>query len=297
MNFDRLYKVPKFISAAGDEVQIEDESGTPGGSAANTIYGLAKLKLGTGFIGALGDDNEGKAILNDFGNAGVDASNIVVKSGIKTSTVHGFVDAKGERALYINPGANNELAWEDIDIDFAKNSKMLLLTSFVDDKQFELQRKLVENITQDLEPKIIFSPGALYSKRDLNELTSIIEHSFLCILNREEFKNLTGMEYQEGALKLIDKGVQILAVTLGQDGFYITDGTSTYIEKANELGPEELIDTTGAGDAFATGLIYGLLKGEPLDRCGKLGNAIAAHCIRKMGARVGLPTLSELDNI
>lgn len=289
--------MPKFISAAGDEVQIIAESGTPGGSAANTIYGLAKLKLGTGFIGALGDDTECKAILNDFGNVGVDASNIVIKSGVKTSTVHGFVDAKGERALYINPGANNELAWEDINVDFAKNSKMLLLTSFVDDVQFKLQQKLIENLTQDLEPKIIFSPGALYSKRGLSELASIIEHSYLCILNSEEFKNLTGMEYQEGALKLIDKGVQILAVTLGQDGYYVTDGNTTHIENANELSQGELIDTTGAGDAFATGFIYGLLHGEPLDRCGKFGNTIAAHCIRKMGAREGLPTLNELNNM
>ena len=77
------------------------------------------------------------------------------------------------------------------------------------------------------------------------------------------------MEYQEGALKLIDKGVQILAVTLGQDGYYVTDGNTTHIENANELSQGELIDTTGAGDAFATGFIYGLLHGEPLDRCGK----------------------------
>ncbi len=297
LNFDKLYKVEKVIAGGGDEVRIKGECGTPGGSAANTIYGLGKLNLKTGFIGALGSDPEGEIILNNFKSVNVDISRIAIKNDQKTSTVHGFVDANGERALYINPGANNALIWEDIDIDFAKSSKMLLLTSFADDLQFELQNKLVENVDNDLEPQIIFSPGALYSKRGFGELASIIEHSYICILNSEEIKLLTGMEYELGAKKLIDKGVKIIAVTIGKDGCYITDGQKSFLERAQELSPSEIVDTTGAGDAFATGFIYGFLQEAPLDQCGRLGNEVAAHCIRKMGATEGLPVLEELANI
>lgn len=297
MNFDKLYKVTQLIAGGGDEVQITDEIGTPGGSGANTIFGLAKLGLNTGFIGAVGDDPEGKIMLDSFQEANVDINGIIQKSGWKSSIVHGFVDKNGERALYINPGANNSITHDDLDLNYISNSNFILLTSFVDDRQLELQKMIVNELTQSTESKIIFSPGALYSKRGYEDLKELIENCYLCLLNDDEIKNLTGKGYEDGADQLIEHGVKIVAVTLGKDGCYIADGNETYHEPVQDLEEKKVIDTTGAGDAFATGFIYGLLNDMPMAQCGKLGNQVAAKCIQKMGARTGLPTNTEIDNI
>ncbi len=297
MNFDKLYKVTQLIAGGGDEVQITDEIGTPGGSGANTIFGLGKLGLQTGFLGAVGDDPEGQILLNSFQDVNVDINGIIQKSGCKTSIVHGFVDNNGERALYINPGANNLITEDDLDWQYLNNAKLILLTSFVDDRQLELQKTIVNEFTQSTEPKIVFSPGALYSKRGYEDLKEIIEKCYLCLLNCDEIKNLTGKSYEDGADQLIEQGVKIVAVTLGKDGCYIADGNETYHEPVLDLENDKVVDTTGAGDAFATGLIFGLLSKMTLSKCGKLGNYVAAKCIQKMGARTGLPTKTEIDNI
>jgi ribokinase len=289
--------VSKLIAGGGDEVHITAELGAPGGSGANTIFGLGKLGLNAGFIGAVGDDPEGKILLNSFQEAQVDITGIKQKSDYKTSIVHGFVDQNGERALYINPGANNSITRDDLDLHYLSNSNLILLTSFVDDQQLELQKTIVNELLQNDETKIIFSPGALYSKRSYEELTEIIENCYLCLLNDDEIKNLTGKSYEDGADQLIEQGVKIVAVTLGKNGCYIADGNETYHEPILDLEEDKVIDTTGAGDAFATGLIFGLLSKMPLGKCGKLGNYVAAECIQKMGARDGLPTKTEIDNI
>ena len=86
-------------------------------------------------------------------------------------------------------------------------------------------------------------------------------------------------------------GISIIAVKLGEKGCYVTDGKEEYFIEAFRVKVE---DTTGAGDAFDAGFLYGLLKGKDLYDCGRLGNFVASRCIASMGARTGLPRLSEL---
>jgi ribokinase len=271
--------------------------GSPGGSGANTIFGLGKLGLKTGFIGSVGDDPEGKILLNSFQKVQVDISGIKVKPDQRTSIVHGFVDKYGERALYINPGANNSITDNDLDWEYIKNSRFILFTSFVDDLQLGLQKTIVRSIGEDAGNKIIYSPGALYSKRGYDEISELIENCYLCLLNIDELRNLTDMDLDEGAKKLIDNGTKIVAVTLGKDGCFVTDGNIIHQEPALDLEENKVVDTTGAGDAFATGFIYGLLNEMPIKTCSKLGNYIAAMCIQNFGARSGLPRADEIDDI
>ncbi len=117
LNFDRLFKVDKL--AEGDsEVNIIDQTGAPGGSAANTIYGLGKLGISCGFLGAIGKDYEGERLLEDFRQVGVDTSKIAVFEEERTGIVIGFVDKEGERALYISPGANMGITDEMMDLEY-----------------------------------------------------------------------------------------------------------------------------------------------------------------------------------
>jgi ribokinase len=104
---------------------------------------------------------------------------------------------------------------------------------------------------------------------------------------------LTGeIDYCKGADFMVGRGVKIVAVKLGSDGCYVTDGRERHLIEAFNV---EVVDTTGAGDAFCAGFLYGLLNDKSLLECGKLGNFVASRCVMKMGARAGLPFAKDLE--
>ena len=149
-------------------------------------------------------------------------------------------------------------------------------------------------LKQLLDVKISFDPGALYVSKGINSLKSIIEQSNVMFPNSLELMQLTGKDYKEGAEMLLDLGVEIVAVKLGKEGCYVTDGKEGHTIEAYKV---KAIDTTGAGDAFCAGFLYGLIKEKDLYECGRIGNFVASRCVEKMGARTGLPRLADLKKL
>ncbi|MFQ5884110.1 MAG: carbohydrate kinase family protein [Thermoplasmata archaeon] len=290
LNFDRLFKVEK-IAERGTEVNVIDEMGSPGGSAANTIYGLAKLGINSAFIGAVGNDSEGEEILDDFKEVGVDTSRIEVIGGVRTGVVIGFVDDLGERALYVSPGANNEIGVKSVDMDFLESSKIVHTSSFVGDKQFVIQKEICKSLGDKV--RLSLCPGALYTGRGMEQLRPMLESSDLIFLNRTETEELTGKSYMGGSKDLLKLGCRIVVVTLGEEGCYILDKGGEYEVPAQA---KKAVDTTGAGDSFATGFLYGVLKGRSPEQCGRIGNLVSSKCIEAVGARACLPTEEELQS-
>ena len=103
---------------------------------------------------------------------------------------------------------------------------------------------------------------------------------------------LTKEKYIKGSKVLLNRGARIVVCKLGSQGCYITDGKDDFTIEPIKV---KVVDTTGAGDAFCAGFLYGLLKGEDLQECGNIGNLVASKCITKVGARNGLPTQKELQ--
>jgi len=286
LNVDSLYLVDK-IANAGDEVAIKSRVDAPGGSSANTMVGLARLDIKTGFLGNIGRDTNGEFILNNFRTENVNVLGIKRAEGT-TGSIVGFVDKKGERALYANPGVNDHLDMDTTAIEYAKNAKFLHFASFVGEKSYDAQLKLMESLS---DIKISFSPGMLYAKKGLKELDLIIENTAILFLNKDEVELLTGWDYKRGAEQLLEIGAGVVVVTLGEKGCFITSSDNYHLVKGNKVNT---VDTTGAGDAFAAGFLYGVLMGEELEMCGKLGNWVAASCIQNVGARDGLPYKNDL---
>lgn len=307
MNLDALYQVQSVL--ADNETTIKEHQLLPGGSAANTIYGLAKLGISTSFIGAVGTDKEGELLLQDLREVGVDASQIKVKEHAKTGSVLGLTDSHGNRALYVAAGANSLLAREDISLEHIEQAELIHLSSFVDDLQFELQKWVVSNLPQSV--KISFTPGALYAIKGLKALAPLLSKTYLLFLNQNELCQLTGEDVPVGAESCLKQGCHIVAVTLGKGTrleigkgashrtviavCYIRDSHNEYVIESDSQNIVSEVDTTGAGDAFATGFLYGLLRGKGLEECGRIGNIVARFSITKVGARQGLPTLIELS--
>lgn len=290
LNMDKLYRVNR-IAKEEEESVIRSFKESPGGSAGNTAVGLARLGIRTGHIGKVSNDREGRLLLNNFKMEGVDTRGVVVSRKGRSGVVIGFVDVKGERALYVDPGVNDSLGFKEIDLEYARLTKILHLTSFVGDKPFSAQKTLVNKLSNI---KVSLDPGELYARKGLATLKPIIKRSFVVFLNEKEMKLLTGRNYREGSKILLHEGVSIIAAKLGKRGCYVTNGKETYLIKPYKV---KVVDTTGAGDAFSAGFLYGLIKNQDLHECGRLGNFVASQCIRETGARKGLPELSDLKKV
>ncbi len=298
LNMDHLYRVERILDDG--EAVVEEAKSSSGGSAANTIYGLAKLGVNTGFTGVVGDDAEGKMLLQDFQEAGVDTSQIKIRHKAKTGSVLCLSDRLERRSLYVVPGANSSLAMDDLDSDYINRAKMLHVSSFVDDRQFKVLLELVDRLDSSI--KISFAPGVLYASRGLKALTPLLARTYILFVNQSEIQQLTGEDVTAGAGSCLKQGCQTVVVTLGKGSScgavmassYIRDTGNEYTVESSNKGIISALDTTGAGDAFASGFLYGLLNGKGLEECGRLGNIVAQFCISKMGAREGLPTSSEL---
>ena len=285
LNFDYLYMVD-YIAEGGSETIAKDDTHAPGGSSANTIAGLSRLGVRTGFIGTIGKDPEGEFILNDLKKEKIDASGIKIGPG-KTGTVIGFVDKKGERALYAYPGVNDTLKITKKQARIAKSARYLHISSFVGDGPLRVTKDLIKDLK---DTKVSFAPGMLYAKK-YSRIKPIIKKSFVLFVNREEAELITGQSYKKGARELFETGAGTVAVTLGKKGCLVVSEEGT-----NEVGGyrTKTIDTTGAGDAFAAGFLYAQLLGKDKKTSAKAANWTASRCIVKAGARDGLPYKRDL---
>lgn len=292
LNVDTLLKVDK-IAGVEEESFVHEIAEACGGSAANTMVGLARLGCKVGFVGKIADDHEGQLQIECFQKEGVDTDGIIRSPKGKSGVCLGFVDKKGQRALYINPGVNDNIEFREISAPYITDTQFLHLSSFVGEKSFRAQKKLMSLLPDNV--KVTFDPGSLYAQKGIAAIEPIVQNSFVMMPNTLELQLLTGeTSIPEGAQKLIDMGVQIVAVKMGDKGCYVTNG-----EEKQTIQPYKVnaIDTTGAGDAFDAGFLYGLIQNKTLVDCGKLGNFVGSRCVTKMGARDGLPKREELPYI
>jgi ribokinase len=287
LNVDKFYCVNK-IAREGEESSILSVNEAPGGSAANTIVGLARLGAKVGFIGKVAHDHEGELLLTDFKLENVNTEGIVVADHGHSGTASAFIDVKGERALYVHPSVNDSLTLDEINFNYAKQTKFLHLTSMYE-KPFQAQKKLIDELPN---VKVSFDPGEIYARKGLSKLKPIVKRSFVVMPSENELTMLTGQSFKEGAATLLKQGARIVAVKLGEKGCYITNGKENYVIPPIKT---KIVDTTGAGDAFCAGFLHGQIKNKDLYECGRLGNFVASKCISKVGARTGLPRASDLS--
>ncbi len=287
LNLDKIYLVDK-IPKAEEEGYVKDLQLHPGGSAANTIVGLARLGLKTAYIGKVGSDEDGRILLEDLKREGVDTKCVIRAEGRSGSALI-LVDESGNRAILVDPGVNDTIRFEEIDLDYVKRFKLLHLTSFICKNGYDSfisQKKIVREVD-----RVSFDPGAVYAERGLKEMEDILKYTTVFLPNRTEIEMLFGLDYKDAVEECIGMGIEVVAIKMGSEGCYIRKGDREYFVKSFKVN---VVDTTGAGDAFNAGFLYGYLKGKDVEECGKLGNLIASYCIQKVGAREGLPRIDDL---
>lgn len=293
LNWDDNRKVCEIVSP-GKETMGKIMNGSPGGSAANTIIGLSRLGVKSSMIGAVGNDPYGRKIIDNLYNEGVYCL-IVEKEG-PTGNCIILSDMKGERSIYVFPGVNDTICCGDIskvaikEIKSADYFHMSSFASLESPKSLRTGLKLAKK-----SKKLSFSPGNIYSdpesyarKKYGTEIEELFKEADVLLLNEDEARMLTGEEFTKAAeeiTRLYDP--KIISITLGKRGCYVKTRKDSF--KISAYKPSRISDTTGAGDAFAAGFLYGLLKEKPPETCGKIGNYVASKCVEEIGSIKGLP--------
>ena len=293
LNLDRIYYVDRIVRP-DEEGFISSTENHPGGSAANTIVGLSRLGTKTGYIGKVAKDEGGRILLDDLLSEGVDTTDVGIANNQndRSGECLIMVDGRGDRGILVDPGVNDIISTADVDMDQVNSAALIHMTSFVcrnSDTSFKTQKQVAARTTAD----ISLDPGTLYAERGMEALMEFISRARVVLPSDHELQLMTGCgDVREGASMLIDAGAQWVAVKMGSQGCYVTDGTIQEEIPAQEV---EVVDTTGAGDAFNAGFIYGMLQGKDIVTCALMGNITASFSITKRGARSGLPHRDQLD--
>lgn len=291
LNLDRIYQVNR-LAGPDEESYIKNVSESCGGSAANTIIGLSRLGLKTGFVGKVATDWEGKLLINNLKKEGADTSGLIIAQEGRSGMVHGFVDEDGERALYVDPGVNDQVLLDEIDYGYTANCSLLHLSSFVGDS-IKSQEAVLERLPEDT--TVSMDPGMLYAHQGLKNLEKLLNSTDILLLNQQELDVLLpSRDFEDQVETLFNYDIKILAVKNGSEGCFVSDGEEYHQIYAFEV---PCLDTTGAGDAFNAGFIHGILQGYDIKDAGVLGNYVASCSIQEYGACRGLPYQGDIPHL
>ncbi len=295
LNMDYWYRVSRIEH--DEEQVIEEEGKSPGGSSANTMYALGKLGLRIGFLGVVGNDRDGGALLRDFKRVGVEIKGISRRVG-RTGYTLCIVDSLARRSILIHPGVNDTMTDSDVDWSWLRNTRAIHLSSFVGEDQLHLQVRIVQAVADGV--MVTFAPGILYARRGLSTLQHILARADILFLNRDELLHLGGSEFGPAVQALHRAGCRKVVVTLGGSDptgklWFASDGKDTAWGTKRIMTRLPIVDSTGAGDAFAAGFLLGVFSEQPLRRCGTMGQIMAEFCLSQSGARSGLPSLQRFQ--
>jgi len=262
-----------------------------GGCAMSTGIALAKIGVDSAVIGKVGNDGFGDFLINVLERAGVDASGVVRDPKEATSATMVMVHPDGERSFIHYLGANATLTEEDINFDLLKGAKILhvagsfLMPSLDGEPTARVLEKAKEmGLTTSLDT-------AWDSRgRWMSILKPALAYTDIAVPSIEEARMVTGKhEPSEVASVLMDHGVKIVGLKMGEEGCYIR---SKDVEIRIPRFDVVAVDACGAGDCFAAGFLTGIIEGWDLEKTGRFANAVGATCVMAMGATTGVKSMN-----
>jgi sugar/nucleoside kinase (ribokinase family) len=269
----------------GSKVEYSTATVMPGGQAATTVIACQSWGLRTRYVGKLGDDDAARLHRQAFARAGVDARLIEVSGAASPQSLI-LVDGGGERTVLCRRDERLLLQPEDLDRAWIANARALHVDGYetaAATAAARWARAAGIPVIADLDESY---PG----------VEDLIENVDYLIVSRDFPSRLTGERNLEQALRSIQirYGCRLTAATLGQEGVLAWDGSTFHSHAAYRVA---VVDTTGAGDIFHAGFIYGLLQGWPLERQLDFACAAAALNCMAAGARGGIQTAEAVEHL
>jgi sugar/nucleoside kinase (ribokinase family) len=256
------------------------KSKASGGSAANTIHGLAHLGIETGFVGSVGNDDMGRFFKRDMEVNKI--TPILFRTMNETGRAMALISKDSERTFATYLGAAVDLSTEDISHGIFKGYDYFYVEGYLvqDREMFEKALRLASRaglkICLDLASYNVVAENIDFFKTIISDYVDIL------FANEEEIRSFTGKSPEEGAVE-VQAQCKLVVIKLGAEGsFCVCEEGMVRIG----VRPSKPIDTTGAGDLFAAGYIYGHLKGLHPETCGKIGAILAGRVIEIIGAKM-----------
>ncbi len=265
----------------GEKILISHLFSFTGGGGTNTAVAFSRLGLKTAFIGCLGDDINGKIILDELKKEKVSFLGKIKKG----ETGHSIIlPGRGDRTILVSKGVNNDLNFKNIKLSNLK-AKLLYISTLLGES-FKTAEKLA-SFASKKGIKIAFNPS-IYLARQASKLFSFLKKVDILILNKEEAEALSKRKEIKDILRILEKSIKpvgIVVITSGNKGIYACQDSKIYIKKIKSINP---VDSTGAGDAFASGFAYGIIKNKGIKKAIDYGHKEALSVLSHLGAKNNL---------
>ncbi len=259
---------------------------TSGGSAANTLAGIAQLGGRAGFIGRVRDDQLGAIFSHDIRSVGAHFDTPAARSGPSTARCLILVTPDAQRTMCTYLGASVGLDPTDLDLTLVSQARLLYLEGYLWDSE-EAKRAFLaaaEAIRATGGEVALSLSDAFCVERHRDSFLELVDgHVDLLFANEMEITALYKANSFEEAADQVRGRCKVAALTRSEQGSLILSGDTTIQVEPVVLG--NLIDTTGAGDLYAAGFLYGYTRGESLERCGRLGSLCAGAVVTQLGPR------------
>ena len=265
-----------------------------GGSCANSVAGIASFGGRAAFIGRVRDDQLGRVFQHDIRAAGVAFTTPPATSGPETARCFVLITDDGERSMNTYLGASVDLGPDDIDAALVASAKVTYLEGYLwdpDEAKRAFQRAARLARATDRDVALSLSDSFCVERHRDSFLELVRNDVDILFANEDEIKSLYQVERFDDALQLARKDCKLAALTRSAAGSVIVSGAELHVIEARPV--EKVVDTTGAGDLFAAGFLYGYTAGRDLATCARLGALAAAEIISHIGARP-LVNLQEL---
>jgi len=288
---DVLVRPVTDIPQGQDTALVEQMRMTAAGTAAGTALTFAKLGAAVRTAGAIGVDPPGDLLLSLLGRAGIDTGLVVRKADVPTSMSVLPIRPNGERPALHLLGANLAYTLDDVDWDAIAGSDHVHLggTEMLGpDFSARILKHAKDNgVTTSVD---LIAPGGMGT---FDLIAPAMEYTDYLLPNEDQVLGFTGAsDLDDGCRRLLDAGVGVLAVTCGADGAMVVSGEGTQQVPAFAI---DVVDTTGCGDAFSAGFVYGMHLGRQPHDAAVLGNAVAALVAGGLGSDHGEFDLAAAD--
>ena len=278
----------QFVKKLEESTKLLHKQLTSGGSAANTIHGLANLGINTGFIGKVGKDELGEFFKSDMIHRGIQP--LLFESDSPTGRAMALVSPDSERTFATFLGAAVEISAGDLSKNLFSGYNYFHVEGYLvqDHNLIETSLKLAKEagltVSLDLASYNVVEANLEFLNRIVKDYVDIV------FANEEEAKAFTGKS-PELALNELSKITDIAVVKIGSKGSLIKKGEK--IVKTGVITAQSL-DTTGAGDLYASGFLYGLIHDLSIDKCGQVGALLAGKVIEIIGAKIPEKTWKDI---
>ncbi|HXF52897.1 MAG TPA: adenosine kinase [Hyphomicrobiaceae bacterium] len=280
----------RLYAAMGPAVEIS------GGSVANTIVGIASLGGRAAFIGKVADDEFGRIFAHDIRAAGVIFKTPFARGGAPTARSLILVTPDGERTMSTYLGVSPELDDTVLDPELIRAGHVLYLEGYLFDRpeaKAAFYRAAEIAAAAGRRVALSLSDGFCVDRHRTEFLALIRERIDILFANESEVTSLYRTSTFEEAARRACSDVRVAVLTRSAKGSTVISGEQAVTVPADRVGP--VVDTTGAGDLYAAGFLYGLTTGRSLETCARLGSLAAAEIISHLGARpeTSLAALAE----